>query len=223
MCLIVMAHRVVPGTPVVVAANRDEQRARPSESIQLLETGPPRLAGGKDLSAGGTWMAIGEHGLVVGLTNQRGADGPAANRRSRGEIPLLLGSAPSAREAAQRASALDPTLYNPCTLFIADREEAFYAELVDTPRVRALRSGIHVLENRLLDQPSPKAHRVRERLGALEEREELKEHLISVVADPTIPEAPSSDRPAALNAARVDLGVSVFPQEDERRAAGAVV
>ena len=35
MCLLILHHRTIPGYPVVVGANRDEARDRPSE--------PPRL------------------------------------------------------------------------------------------------------------------------------------------------------------------------------------
>ncbi len=208
MCLIILAHRVRRDLPVIVAANRDEQRSRPAATVQLLREGPPRLAGGLDLSAGGTWMAVGEHGVIAGLTNQRGLEGRKANRRSRGELPLLLAGAPSASDAAQRARGLDPGRYNSCTLLVADRERAFYVELVEETKVEPLSPGIHILENRLLGAPSPKADRVRERLGAVVHRDdaELRAHLAEVLADRTIPASVSGDRPPQLEAARVELG-----------------
>lgn len=208
MCLIILAHRVRPDLPVVVAANRDEQRDRPAATLQVLREQRPRLAGGRDLSAGGTWMAIGEHGVVAALTNQRGAEGRVPDRRSRGEIPLILAAAPDAAAAAERARAIDPLAYNACTLLVADRAHAFYVELLDQARVEPLPPGVHILENRRLHAPSPKVTRVRERLGALDESEPraLRQRLIEVLADPTVPEDAADDRPPGLEAARVDLG-----------------
>ncbi|MEM6733323.1 MAG: NRDE family protein [Myxococcota bacterium] len=208
MCLIVLLHRVHPDAPVIFAANRDEFRERPSESMQLLEAGPPRIAGGRDLSAGGTWMAIGEHGVIAGLTNQRGPEGPDSSRRSRGELPLVLARAESADEAAERAREIDAPLYNPCTLFVADAESAHYVELWDSSKTERLEPGVHILENRLRGTPSPKAEAVAVNLdGVLTlSGDALRERLEHVLSDPTIPEAKSTDRPAPLNAARVDLG-----------------
>ncbi|MEO1171503.1 MAG: NRDE family protein, partial [Myxococcota bacterium] len=149
MCLIVLAHRAHPSHPLLIAANRDERSDRPTEPMQLLSEGPPRVAGGRDLLAGGTWMAINEHGLVAGITNQRGALGRDGRKRSRGEIPLRLAGLRSAPEAAEHARTLVPADYNPCTLLLADGRDAFYLELIEGDAiVRPLPPGLHILENR---------------------------------------------------------------------------
>ena len=36
----------------------------------MLRGGGPRILGGRDEVAGGTWLAVNEHGVVAGLTNQ---------------------------------------------------------------------------------------------------------------------------------------------------------
>jgi uncharacterized protein with NRDE domain len=57
MCLIVFAWRVVPGVPLIAAANRDEYYDRAS-----LPAGPweenPQIIAGRDLKAGGSWMGV---------------------------------------------------------------------------------------------------------------------------------------------------------------------
>ena len=45
------------------------------------------MLGGRDELAGGTWLAVNEHGVVAGLTNQPAAVGRDASKRSRGEMP----------------------------------------------------------------------------------------------------------------------------------------
>src|SRR5260370_320263 len=57
MCLILLAWRVHPNFPCVVAANRDEYFARPTASADWWPGDSPIL-GGRDLQAGGTWLGV---------------------------------------------------------------------------------------------------------------------------------------------------------------------
>src|ERR1700682_1686246 len=73
MCTLAIYFRVFGDYPVVVAANRDEFLNRPA--LPPTELGDrPRIIGGKDLRAKGTWLGINEHGLIVGLLNRRFAE-----------------------------------------------------------------------------------------------------------------------------------------------------
>ena len=56
VCTLAIYTRVLPGLPLVVAANRDEFYARPASGPTLLAS-EPRIVGGRDLLAGGTWLA----------------------------------------------------------------------------------------------------------------------------------------------------------------------
>ncbi|MEK7705269.1 MAG: NRDE family protein, partial [Myxococcota bacterium] len=60
MCLLAVLSRAHPDSPLVVAANRDEWLARPAAPFGVLDE-RPRVVGGRDLTAGGTWMATNEH------------------------------------------------------------------------------------------------------------------------------------------------------------------
>src|SRR5882762_8250462 len=57
VCLLVVLSRVVPGLPLVVAANRDERFDRPATPMAILRAVGPRRLGGRDDKAGGTWLA----------------------------------------------------------------------------------------------------------------------------------------------------------------------
>ncbi|WEF34580.1 NRDE family protein [Pseudoduganella chitinolytica] len=57
MCLIVFAWQVVPGVPLIAAANRDEYYARASAPAAPWEENP-QIVAGRDLKAGGSWMGI---------------------------------------------------------------------------------------------------------------------------------------------------------------------
>ena len=84
MCTLALYFQVFPHYPLVVAANRDEFLARPATPPVLLREPPPRAFGGRDLTAGGTWLGIAETGVVAGLLNRRSATPPDTACRSRG-------------------------------------------------------------------------------------------------------------------------------------------
>jgi uncharacterized protein with NRDE domain len=207
MCLLAVIFRAHPDAPLVVAANRDELYARPAEPMTVLA---PGILGGRDLVAGGTWLAVSARGLVAGLTNLPG--GRDAARRSRGELPLWLARHDDARTAALGfVRAFRPADYNPAWLLVGDRRSLFYLELTggDAPRATELAPGLHVLENRPLGAPSPKVDQVRAALAGLEacRGEALLERLRAMLADHRLPPGAGADgRPAATEAACVHAG-----------------
>ena len=101
MCLLVVASQVVAEEPLIVGANRDEVLDRPSTSVTVLDEGPPRILGGRDELSGGTWLAVNEHGVCAGLTNQPLGDAKDPSKRSRGELPLALARHATASEAVE--------------------------------------------------------------------------------------------------------------------------
>src|SRR5690242_15009052 len=146
-----------------MAANRDELYARPAIPMTTLRDHGPRVLGGRDELAGGTWLAVNEHGVVAGLTNKPSPSGRDATKRSRGEIPLAFAAYPSAAEAVERVCAeLDPAAYNPCWLLVGDRERLFSVSVDHGHHadVEELPPGVHVLENASLRSGSEKAARV---------------------------------------------------------------
>lgn len=156
--------QVVPGAPLIVAANRDERLDRPAIPMTVLRPSDPRILGGQDLLAGGTWLAVNEHGVVAGLTNQPSADGRDPTKRSRGELPLAFAVHRTATEAVDAVSAdLDTAAYNPCWMLVGDRDSLFAIAIsgVGKPEVEQLGAGLHVLENAPLRPESAKAVFVR--------------------------------------------------------------
>jgi uncharacterized protein with NRDE domain len=154
---------LIPGAPLIVAANRDEFYARPAVVMTTLRDDAPRVLGGRDQVAGGTWLAVNEHGVVAGLTNQPAPGGRDLTRRSRGELPLAFAACRSAAEAVRQVCAeLDPADYNPCWMLVGDRDALFSVGLAGgrRPEVERLPPGVHILENVPLRAPSAKAAQV---------------------------------------------------------------
>lgn len=171
MCLLIVLSRVHPDGPLVVGANRDELLLRDALPMTTLSESP-RVLGGRDLLGGGTWLATSRAGVVAALTNRPSPSGRDPSRRSRGELPLLAASFPTAAAAARAlAERIDPRDYNPCWLLIGDRSSLHYLDIGDGPlHVEELPPGLWVLENAPLRAPSPKADFVRSSLASVSAR-----------------------------------------------------
>jgi Transport and Golgi organisation 2 len=75
---------------VLLVGVRDEMLARAWEPPARHWPELPGLIGGRDLQAGGTWLAVSpDDRRAACVLNGRGQQAPAATRRSRGELPLL--------------------------------------------------------------------------------------------------------------------------------------
>src|ERR1700758_1445802 len=92
MCLILIAWKAREDLPLVIAANRDEWRERPTEPAHWWKSDPPILAG-RDLRAGGTWMGVTRGGRFAAVTNFRDPSEKRSTARSRGTLvtDFLLG------------------------------------------------------------------------------------------------------------------------------------
>ena len=88
MCLIAIAVRASTRFPLVIAANRDELYDRPTRALHVWDD-DPNIAGGRDLRAGGSWLAVTREGRFAAVTNIRGLDDPP-NPRSRGAHRLSI-------------------------------------------------------------------------------------------------------------------------------------
>jgi uncharacterized protein with NRDE domain len=191
VCLLIMLAQTHPGFPLVVAANRDELLDRPAVAMTVLREARPRVLGGRDELAGGTWLAVNDAGVVAGLTNRPATKDPA--KRSRGELPIALASHTSAAAAVEAfATELRPSDYNPAWLLVGDREAAFAVDMTggDSPEIEPLRPGIHILENRALGAASPKVDHVRHLLEGVERLpgDALIRRLQAVLGDHNVPE-----------------------------------
>jgi uncharacterized protein with NRDE domain len=221
MCLLIVLSRMFPELPLVVAANRDEWLARPATPVTVLAESP-RILGGRDEVAGGTWMATSEVGVVAALTNRPPGPAGRLTRRSRGELPLFLARHPTAALAAEAfVRQFHPAEYNPCWLLVGDRNSLHYLDMSggdgdDRPTTRELSPGLHILENRELDADSPKSRHVRKLLVGIDERRGaelvsslgnvLRNHEIPRSAEQVVPRQDGFIRPLATEAACVHAG-----------------
>jgi uncharacterized protein with NRDE domain len=191
VCLLIVLSRTHPETPLVVGANRDERLDRPAIPMTVLRESSPRILGGRDELAGGTWLAVNEAGVVAGLTNRPSASGRDPSKRSRGELPLLLAEHTNAVDAVDAfAATVAPGDYNPAWLLVGDRRHLFSVDVSGPrPTVTSLDPGVHILENEPPGSASPKVMRVRSLLDGAGDlpAEEVFGRLCAVLGDHEVP------------------------------------
>ncbi|MDQ3259493.1 MAG: NRDE family protein [Pseudomonadota bacterium] len=157
LCLLVMAYRVHPIYPLIVAANRDEFFRRPTAAADFWSDRPDVLAG-RDFEQGGTWMGVTRSGRFAALTNVRDPKSNRPTAKSRG----LIVSDFLTREDAPAAFVEDLVegchQYNGFNVIVADHDNLAYFNSA-TAQSEDLSPGIYGLSNHRLDTPWPKVIR----------------------------------------------------------------
>jgi uncharacterized protein with NRDE domain len=143
MCLIVVGLRAAPHYPLIVAANRDELHARPTAGAAWWRESP-RVLGGRDLEAGGTWLAMNRGGRFAAVTNIRESPRPAA-LRSRGSLvaDFVMGLTSAAEHAAR--AVREGAAFGPFNLFAYDARELWFAS--NRAAASKLGVGLHSFSN----------------------------------------------------------------------------
>jgi uncharacterized protein with NRDE domain len=173
MCLIVFAWQVIPGMPVIAAANRDEYYDRPAMPAAPWPGNPDMIAG-RDLHGGGSWMGVtrtGPHGpRFAALTNIRCPQETRVDAPTRGALVAdFLNGDVSAADYIARIAASDAQ-YNGYNLILGDREALYWYSnrAGDDPRNgQPLEAGIYGISNGLLDDPWPKVLRTKAQFASL--------------------------------------------------------
>ena len=200
MCTLAIYFQVSPRLPLVIAANRDEFLARPATDPQLIST-EPWVVGGRDIVAGGTWLGVNQHRMVVGLLNRMRPGGPDPSRRSRGLLCLEALQAGGPAEVLELLQGIRADDYNGFNLLFADASEAYVAtNHLDRLAVSHLSAGVHLLTNLDLDDPTcpriARSHRLF-RDVALPEHESgvpgLIERLRTLLGDHDVPLDPRGE------------------------------
>jgi uncharacterized protein with NRDE domain len=186
MCLLVLAWQVHPRYRLVVAANRDEFYERPTVAMARWPA-PDDIIAGRDLRAGGTWLAMDRDRRFGIVTNFRELQPPSPGATSRGNlIPGYLRNTAGAggylRELETTATA-----YSGFNLLLTDENTLWYGSNRAGRFATALSPGIYGLSNELLDTPWPKLQRVRRRFDPLltQPGEVSKDELFAILADTT--------------------------------------
>jgi hypothetical protein len=92
-------------------------------------------------------MGINQHGVVATVLNRPGTLGPAAGKRSRGELPLMALEHQTAAAAAHAMTRLDAQLWRGFNMVLADRTGAWFVKGLGhgAPRTKPLLQGVSMV------------------------------------------------------------------------------
>jgi len=155
MCLVALAIAQSDRFPFVLASNRDEFFHRPAAPLAWWRPGDgAELLGGRDLSAGGTWLAVNRAGRLALVTNVREPGRVLPGAPSRGELVprWLAGGGPALLD---EMAAVPRNGFN-LLAFEMSGDQGLWFSNRPGPQQRALGPGRHGLSNAALDTPWPK-------------------------------------------------------------------
>jgi uncharacterized protein with NRDE domain len=185
MCLVLLAHRVVPGYPLVLAANRDEYFARPASPAAWWSHAAVSIFGGRDLEKGGTWLGVTRGGRFAVVTNVRDGTKPPPDVGSRGWL---------VRDALA-AETLPPVIererFPTFNLLVGQGDDVYY--LADDRDAQRLAPGLYGLSNHRLDTHWPKVDRALAAFRALGDRVDAPS-LFRILRDDAV--APDDELPS---------------------------
>jgi uncharacterized protein with NRDE domain len=169
MCLVVLAFGKHADYPLIVAGNRDEFHARPAADADWWSD-RDGILGGRDLQAGGTWLALHRDGRFATVTNYHDAEPRAPGLLSRGF--LVTGFLESDLPPPDYLATIDASAYAGFNLLVCDGASLGYLSNRGAGPVE-LGHGIYGLVNATIDTPWSKVLRSKDRLAALLDADSL--------------------------------------------------
>jgi len=184
MCLIVFAYDCHPGYRLILGANRDEFRDRPTEPASFWSDAPQILAG-RDKQAGGTWLGVTTSGKLAAITNYRDPLQHILNPPSRGKlVSSYLMDEDLTLEYYQSFLNRDGQLYDGFNMLYGTFDNLNYF----TNRGGSsgqISPGIHGLSNHLLNTNWAKVATAKSRLETIAQNDKVDpEEILAALSDP---------------------------------------
>ena len=209
MCLIVFAHYTHPKYPFILLANRDEYYERPTRQLGFWDK-EADLIGGRDLRAGGTWLAMNRSGAFAAVTNVRMSIAQP-HAKSRGFLPIDFLKSSQTSEAYMQKLLNQRRMYNGYNLLTRKMDTIFHFNN-QLGIINEVSPGIHGLCNASLNTSWPKLEVLKERFKLTIEKEFDKEELLNlmmdkqIVKDELLPETGiTQDMERALSSIFIDM------------------
>jgi uncharacterized protein with NRDE domain len=181
MCLIFLSINKHPDFKLVVAANRDEFYNRKTAAADFWQD-QPSIVGGRDLEAGGTWLAMSKKGRIAMVTNYRDLKNIKTNAPSRGGLVTdYLVSHDSTLDYMSKVESVGKA-YNGFNLIAGDLNDFYYYSNFGNG-VEKISAGLHGLSNHLLDTAWPKVARGKKRVSEILEGKFNYKDLFTVLYD----------------------------------------
>ncbi|MDR1888118.1 MAG: NRDE family protein [Zoogloeaceae bacterium] len=198
MCLILFAWQAHADYPLALAANRDEFYHRPTLPLAPWRDAP-EIIGGRDLAAGGGWLATHADGRFAAVTNVRQGLQAQTGAKSRGQ--LLINYLKSNLQPIEYIKNIEPESYDGFNLLLGNRQELYYYSNRNDTRPERLQPGIYGVSNHRLDTPWPKVVSARKAFAAALATLPAPEPFFQLLADRSLaadPELPQTGVPLAV-------------------------
>lgn len=159
MCLILFSWQQNLDYPLILAANRDERYNRPTRSLHDWQE-PSGIVGGRDLHAGGSWLAADYRGRFAAVTNVRDQGLVRDNARSRGGLitDFLTNDQPLEKWLERlRKARHQYSGFNLLVGELASGRLVFYSN--QSNLLEQVTPGLYGLSNGELNEPWPKVER----------------------------------------------------------------
>ena len=185
MCLIVFSYKetkesskAFPGS-LILAANRDEYYERPTKNMHWWEA--EGVLAGKDLQAGGTWLAVSDDGRFAAITNYKELTNGGRDLKSRGE---LVSNYINSRELSSKEylESIKGVNYAGFNLLLGDKEGIHYFSN-RTEEIDKLEPGIHAVGNLLLNSQTKKSIKVKNQFRELLQNNPDEDELLGFMKD----------------------------------------
>ncbi|WP_030071861.1 NRDE family protein [Halomonas alkaliantarctica] len=165
MCLITFSWSPGATIPLRLAGNRDEFHQRPTAPLARWEE-QPSLVGGRDLEAGGTWLAANSKGVVAALTNVRDPRlATPGNAPSRGELVASVLQSDDVETWLTTLENKTALHYAGFNLLVATQDRLWHIHRgLHGVVLTRVTPGVHGLSNATLNTPWPKLNLVRNAL-----------------------------------------------------------
>ncbi|HEY4653248.1 MAG TPA: NRDE family protein [Cyclobacteriaceae bacterium] len=165
MCLIVVSLNEHPAYKLIVATNRDEFYNRRTASADYWSE-HPQVLGGRDLEAGGTWMAMNRNGRISMVTNYRDPSNINRAAPSRGKLVSDYVRTDARPLSYLENVAANARLFNGFNLIVGNQNELYYFSN-HGDGIAPVPPGLHGLSNHLLDTPWPKVRNALDKVGPI--------------------------------------------------------
>ncbi|MEM9605587.1 MAG: NRDE family protein [Pseudomonadota bacterium] len=204
MCIVFLALDTPDNSAgFTVLANRDEFVDRPTAGAHRW-TDRPGLIGGRDLEAGGTWLAVTPAGRFAAVTNVRAPDRVQSGKRSRGDLVTAWVDGGDSIAGFSHTLMATAGEYNPFNLLFGEKTDFVLYDGVEHTLLNLTR-GVHAFSNGSPQTPWPKVRHGRNAFEqALPVGRDTADSMVAVARDAT--QAPDSALP--------ETGV---PQDIERQ------
>lgn len=167
MSLLAILYHLVPDSPILVAANREEKYDRicPTPSIQ---SGKPRILASIDPTTSGTYLGVNQHGMFCGVIPRRKKADPISPK-SRSALCRDMLRAGSARQAVDLAmEELHSGQYQGVNYVVADGESGWVIHSGNDTNVVELKEGLSIIGDNDVDDPTDERVAMARRLLTLQ-------------------------------------------------------